>query len=131
MKNHESNREPKGNTQNATHTPGPLTYGLVNGAVGDGPGHWVVGRNNSFSQLYYFDTEIEARNFWEKKLREETPIGVIAAAPEMLNALKWAEVEIRNQCDLPGTDGMIVAPDSILRVHLAKIQKLIAKVEGR
>lgn len=36
-------------------------YGIsqVNGSVGDGPSHWVVGKPG-LSQLYYFDTLIEA-----------------------------------------------------------------------
>lgn len=49
---------------------------------------------------------------------------------ELVKALRWAELEISQSCDLPDPDGMIVAPDSILRVKLAKLQELIARATG-
>lgn len=72
-------------TNQTKHTPGPVQIVPVRGSDGK---QWVVGRDNSATQLYYTDSKEAALQTFIKVFGVDEAVSRINTASELLEALK-------------------------------------------
>lgn len=105
-----------------THTPGPWMY--------------KESFNNDAKFTVHFDDQSKGGHWWRRL--DNTAGGfsihdaaLIAAAPELLEALKNCVLDLKREYLTPDKEGYTLAPDSVYWEKVRLYEKAIAKAEGK